>query len=162
MDLHEVLGQISRSAVWIPDWAIAGAAFIVAAILALLVHGAIMRMVRRLLPASFEYGCTLVDRTHTLTRVGLVVVALAIVLPALPIGEHRPDRHGAAVGRLHRSGGAGPREARGERQGEQAMGRAGGQLQVVDSNERAVQLRALVSARTSPQGWDLPARCASS
>ena len=35
-------------------------------------------------------------------------------------------------------------------------------LQLVDSNERAVQLRALVSARTSPQGWDLPARCASS
>jgi small-conductance mechanosensitive channel len=30
-------------------------------------------------------------------------------------------------------------------------------LQVVDSNERAVQLRALVSARTSPQAWDL--RC---
>jgi small-conductance mechanosensitive channel len=30
-------------------------------------------------------------------------------------------------------------------------------LQVVDSNERAVQLRALVSARTSPEAWDL--RC---
>ena len=30
-------------------------------------------------------------------------------------------------------------------------------LQVADSNERAVQLRALVSARTSPQAWDL--RC---
>jgi hypothetical protein len=28
---------------------------------------------------------------------------------------------------------------------------------VVDSNERAVQLRALVSARTSPEAWDL--RC---
>jgi hypothetical protein len=39
MDLHEVLEQISRPAVWIPDWAIAGAAFIVAAILALLVQG---------------------------------------------------------------------------------------------------------------------------
>ena len=45
MDLHEILGQIGRSAVWLPDWAIAGAAFIVAAILALLVHGAIMRVV---------------------------------------------------------------------------------------------------------------------
>jgi small-conductance mechanosensitive channel len=30
-------------------------------------------------------------------------------------------------------------------------------LQVVDSNERAVQLRALASARTSPEVWDL--RC---
>lgn len=30
-------------------------------------------------------------------------------------------------------------------------------LQVVDSNERAIQLRALVSARTSPESWDL--RC---
>jgi small-conductance mechanosensitive channel len=30
-------------------------------------------------------------------------------------------------------------------------------LQVVESNDRAIQLRALVSARTSPQAWDL--RC---
>jgi len=86
MDLQELLEQISRSAVWIPDWAIAGTAFILGALLALLVHGAIMRLVRRLLPASFEYGRTLIDRTHTPTRVGLVLVALAIVLPAVPLG----------------------------------------------------------------------------
>jgi len=89
MHLHEILEQISRSAVWIPDWAIAAAAFIVAATLALQVHGAVMRVIRRLLPASFEYGRTLVDRTHTLTRfglVGLVIVALTIVLPAVPLG----------------------------------------------------------------------------
>jgi len=86
MDLHEILEQISRSAGWIPDWAIALAALVIAAALALLVHGAAMRMVRRLLPASFEYGRTLLDRTHTLTRVGLVILALAIVLPAVPLG----------------------------------------------------------------------------
>jgi len=86
MDLHDLLQEISRSAGWIPDWAIAGAAFIVAASLALLVHGAIMRLIRRLTPAGFEYGRTLIDRTHTLTRVGLVIVALAVVLPAVPLG----------------------------------------------------------------------------
>ncbi len=91
MSLQEIFEQISRSAVWIPNWAIASAAFIVAAMLALLVHGAIMRVVRRLLPSSFEYGRTLLDRTHTLTRVGLVIVALAIVLPALPLGP-QPTR----------------------------------------------------------------------
>jgi len=48
--------------------------------------GAVMRVVRRLLPAGFEYGRTLLDRTRTLTRVGLMILALAIVLPAVPLG----------------------------------------------------------------------------
>jgi small-conductance mechanosensitive channel len=86
MKLQDLLEEVSRSAGWIPDWAIASTAFVIAALLALLVHGATMRLVRRLMPASFEYGRTLIDRTHTLTRVGLVLVALAIVLPAVPLG----------------------------------------------------------------------------
>ena len=82
MDLHEILGQIGRSAVWIPrlgnrrrgihrrgDIGAAGA------------WRDHARGARRLLPASFEYGRTPADRTHTLTRfglVGLVIVALTI------------------------------------------------------------------------------------
>lgn len=86
MDLQEIIEHIRRSAAWVPDWAIAAAAFMVAAALALLVHGAVMRVIRRLMPASFEYGRTLVDRTHSLTRLALVLLALAIGLPAVPLG----------------------------------------------------------------------------
>jgi len=88
MNLQEILEQISRSAAWVPNWAIAGASFCVAAALALLAHRTIVRVAHRLLPTSFEYGRTLLDRTHTLTRVGLVIVALAFVLPAVPLGPH--------------------------------------------------------------------------
>lgn len=91
MNVHAVVEQISRYAQWAPDWAIAGAALAGAAMLAWLIHGVVMRTVRRLLPASFEYGRTLVDRTQTLTRVGLVILALAIVLPAVPL-EPQPTR----------------------------------------------------------------------
>ena len=89
MDLHEILGQIGRSAVdsrlgnrrrGIHRRGDIGAAG------AWRDHA---RGARQLLPASFEYGRTLVDRTHTLTRfglVGLVIVALTIVLPAVPLG----------------------------------------------------------------------------
>ncbi|MCW5733705.1 MAG: mechanosensitive ion channel [Enhydrobacter sp.] len=86
MDLQDIIGQISRSAAWMPDWAIAMAVFAGAAALALFVHGAVMRVIRRLMPKTFDYGRTLVDRTHSLTRLALVLVALAIVLPAVPLG----------------------------------------------------------------------------
>jgi small-conductance mechanosensitive channel len=86
MSLQEIFEQLSRAAVWIPNWAISATAFVIAAMLALLVHGAVVRLIRRLLPASFEFGRTLLDRTQTLTKVGLVILALAIVLPAVPLG----------------------------------------------------------------------------
>jgi small-conductance mechanosensitive channel len=88
MSLQELLAEVGRRAAWIPNWAIAVAVFAVAAGLALAAHGALMRVVRRMLPTSWVYARTLVDATHRLTRVGLVILALAIVLPAVPVGPH--------------------------------------------------------------------------
>lgn len=85
MTLQDVFAQISRTAAWIPNWAIATIGFFVAAALALLVHGAVMRLIRRMLPSSFEFGRTLVDRMHALARLGLVILAVAVVLPAAPL-----------------------------------------------------------------------------
>lgn len=87
MSLQELIAELDRRGEWLPNWTIAAAVFVAAAVLALLVHGAVMRLVRRLLPASFVYGRTLLDSTHTLTRVGLVIVALATVLPAVPLDQ---------------------------------------------------------------------------
>jgi small-conductance mechanosensitive channel len=86
MSLQDLLTEVGDRAGWIPDWAIAVAAFVVAAALALLLHGAVMRLVRRWLPGDLVFAKTLIDRTHALTRVGLVILAVAIVLPAAPIG----------------------------------------------------------------------------
>jgi small-conductance mechanosensitive channel len=88
MSLQELLAEVGRHADWIPNWAIAAAAFLIAAGLALAVHGGVVRVVRRMLPADFVFAKTLIDATHRLTRVGLVILALAIVLPAVPIGPH--------------------------------------------------------------------------
>jgi small-conductance mechanosensitive channel len=88
MSLQELLAEIGHKAAWIPNWAIAVAAFAIAAGLALAVHGAVVRIVRRMLPADFVFAKTLIDATHRLTRVGLMILALAIVLPAVPIGPH--------------------------------------------------------------------------
>jgi len=106
MSLQDLLAEVGRRADWIPNGAIAAAAFVVAAGLGLAVHGAMMRAVRRMLPTAWIFARTLIDATHRLTRLWDKQVV---------------------------------------------------NLQVVDSNERAVQLRALVSARTSPEAWDL--RC---
>ena len=88
MSLQELLAEVGRRADWIPNWAIAAAAFVIAAGLALALHGALMRLVRRMLPNAWIFAKTLVDATHRLTRTGLVILALAIVLPAVPIGPH--------------------------------------------------------------------------
>ena len=88
MSLQELLAEVGRQAGWIPNWATAAAAFLIAAGLALAVHGVVVRVVRRMLPADFVFAKTLIDATHRLTRVGLVILALAIVLPAVPIGPH--------------------------------------------------------------------------
>ncbi len=55
MSLQELLAEIGRRADWIPNWAIAAAAFVIAASLALAVHGVLMRVVRRMLPAAWIY-----------------------------------------------------------------------------------------------------------
>jgi small-conductance mechanosensitive channel len=87
MTLQDLISEFERRVDWLPNWGIAAIVFLVAASVALLVHRTVMRLVRRLLPERFVYGRTLLDRTHTLTRVGLVILALAIVLPAVPLGN---------------------------------------------------------------------------
>src|SRR6187551_3901108 len=88
MSLQELLAEIGRRADWIPNWAIATVAFGAAAGLALAAHGALMRLVRRMLPNAWFFAKTLIDATQRLTRAGLVILALAIVLPAVPVGAH--------------------------------------------------------------------------
>lgn len=92
MSLQSLFDEIGRVAVWVPDWAIAVAALAVAAGLALLLHGVVMRLARRLVSPRHVFVQTLFTATHDLSRVALVLMAVAIVLPAVPL-----DRRATAV-----------------------------------------------------------------
>lgn len=85
MTLQHIFTAAGHTAGWIPDWALAAIAFAIAATLALLVHGAVMRLVRRLVPPGHEFVQALLSAARGVTRVALVMVAVAIVLPAAPL-----------------------------------------------------------------------------
>jgi small-conductance mechanosensitive channel len=69
----------------ITDWALAAAILIVAAIVALLLHAALLWLGRRALGERETFLRTVMAATTGPTRVGLLLVALAIALPATPL-----------------------------------------------------------------------------
>lgn len=99
MSLPDIIAEIGRAAGWIPDWLIALTELVVAAGIALLAHGTAVRLVRRLVPPGHELIQSLLSATHALTRVGLVIIAVAVVLPAAPFGREAANivAHGLFV-----------------------------------------------------------------
>ena len=85
--MGEILSVVERYAGWVPDWLIASAALPLAAGLALLFHRTVVRVVWRLVSPRHEFLQSLIAATQTLTRVALVIVAIAIVLPVVPLGR---------------------------------------------------------------------------
>ena len=69
----------------ITDWALAAAILIVAAIVALLLHAALLWLARRAMGERETFLRTVMAATKGPTRVGLLLVALAIALPATPL-----------------------------------------------------------------------------
>jgi small-conductance mechanosensitive channel len=69
----------------ITDWALAAAILIVAAVVALLLHAALLWLGRRAMGERETFLRTVMAATRGPTRVGLLLVALAIALPATPL-----------------------------------------------------------------------------
>ena len=69
----------------ITDWALAAAILIVAAIVALLLHAVLLWLARRAMGERETFLRTVMAATTGPTRVGLLLVALAIALPATPL-----------------------------------------------------------------------------
>jgi small-conductance mechanosensitive channel len=82
----DVLRQLQRAVTWLPDWAVAIAVFAGAAGIAVVLHGAAMRALRRVVPAHRVFLQSLISASQGLIRFGLVVFACALVLPAVPLG----------------------------------------------------------------------------
>lgn len=87
MFVHDFLDWVQSHIDWIPDWLTAALMLIAPAVAALLVHRTAVRWVRRLISARREFLQLLITATDGLIRVGLVIVAVAIVLPATPLPQ---------------------------------------------------------------------------
>lgn len=85
MSMQDLLDLVGRVVDWLPNWLIAVLVLAAAAGLALLLHGAVVRLVRRLVPPGQAFVQSLLSSTRSLSRVALVLIALAIVLPMVPL-----------------------------------------------------------------------------
>ena len=85
MSLQDLLAGIGLLIDWVPNWLVAVLAFAAAATLALLLHGATVRLARRLISARNDFVQSLLSATRALSRVTLVLIAMAIVLPMVPL-----------------------------------------------------------------------------
>lgn len=77
----EFVGTLSSAA----DWALSAALLVGAAIAALLLHAAVLALVRRMLGDRRPFLRTLLGATKGPTRLGLLLIALAIALPTTPL-----------------------------------------------------------------------------
>jgi small-conductance mechanosensitive channel len=92
MSFRDLLAKVDEYLPWIPDWLSAALMLVLAAVLALLLHRVTVRLMRRLIPAKQAFLQSLVSATDGPIRVALVIVAVAVVLPATPL-----DRDAQAV-----------------------------------------------------------------
>ena len=71
--------------VYFPGWLISTVVLACAALLALLFHGAFMRMVRRFIGPQHVFVQSLISRIFGASRFALVLTAIALVLPIVPL-----------------------------------------------------------------------------
>ena len=83
--LREIIATIEARTEWLPQWATSILILAGAALLALLVHRTVLRLVRRLVPEKRVFLHTLLSTTHGITRLALVLLVISAVLPATPL-----------------------------------------------------------------------------
>ncbi|WP_296347724.1 mechanosensitive ion channel domain-containing protein [Reyranella sp.] len=83
--MKNTIDWMEHAVAWAPNWVIACACLVIAATVAVTLHGATLRLLRRLVPPSCEFLHSLISATQALLRVGLAVFAVALVLPIVPL-----------------------------------------------------------------------------
>ncbi|WP_422017496.1 mechanosensitive ion channel family protein [Reyranella sp.] len=84
--LENPLSWLDRAITWAPNWVISIAFLLLAAGVAVTLHGLAMRLLRWLIPASYQFLHSLVSATQALLRAALVIFAVALTLPLVPLG----------------------------------------------------------------------------
>jgi len=85
MSARDLLAKVADYLPWIPNWLTAALMLVAAAAVALLLHRAVVRLMRRLVPPTRVFLHSLIAATDGPIRASLVIVAVAIVLPAVPL-----------------------------------------------------------------------------
>jgi small-conductance mechanosensitive channel len=96
MSFRDLLAQVDEYLPWIPNWLWAASMLVSAAALALLLHRATVRLMRRLISPKHAFLQSLISATDGPIRMALVILAVAIVLPVAPLDRDAQ----AAVGRV--------------------------------------------------------------
>jgi small-conductance mechanosensitive channel len=84
-DIRTALTELRDYVAWAPDWLVSASMLVLAALLAVIAHSIVIRLVLRLLRERHPHLRAFLAGTKTMTRLALVIVALFIVLPAAPI-----------------------------------------------------------------------------
>jgi small-conductance mechanosensitive channel len=85
MSFRDLITELGNYATWMPNWLLTALMLAVVAGLALLVHRGVVRMAHRLVGSRRAYLQSLISATDGLIRLALVVVAIAMVLPVVPL-----------------------------------------------------------------------------
>ncbi len=86
-DIRYFLAQLRAYLTFAPDWLVGALMLALAALIALSIHGTLIRLLRRLLRERLGHMRSFLNSTKTQTRLALLVIALFIVLPAAPFDE---------------------------------------------------------------------------
>jgi len=84
-DIRTALTELRDYVVWAPDWLVSAAMLAFGALLALVVHSVVIRLMLRLLRERHPHLRVFLSGTKTITRLALVILAFFIVLPAAPL-----------------------------------------------------------------------------
>jgi small-conductance mechanosensitive channel len=79
------LSDVKNLLNWLPDPAVAIVMLALAAGIALIVHRALRRLVRRLLSGRYPNVLAIFTQTRSVSRLGLLILAMMIIIPAAPI-----------------------------------------------------------------------------
>lgn len=87
MDENAIIQTIGDALAWMPNWLLGLALMTFAAGVALLLHGAFYRLLRRLIGPNHIFLQSLTARIRGPLRLALIIFALSITLPSLPFSS---------------------------------------------------------------------------
>jgi small-conductance mechanosensitive channel len=97
MTIGDALVLICDALAWLPDWAAGLLVLAVAAIVAALVHRGVVRRLARLVPPRHAFLHSVMAAADGLIRLGLVLLAVALLLPLVPLDRQTTSVVGHAL-----------------------------------------------------------------
>ena len=85
--IQELIDAARAATAWIPATVFGVVALVLAAALALTLHNWVSRLLRRLVPARSTFATSLLASARRVTRYALIVIALALLLPIVPLSS---------------------------------------------------------------------------